>query len=91
VKPVIDRAKKKLDADVEVVQLSDPTTSVTEFEIRYPLVAEEEEKIIKTKSLDSTVDYEKICSKCGSRGVIYRKDMCHSCYVGLERKDQQES
>lgn len=26
----------------------------------------------KTKSLDSTVDYEKICSKCGNRGVNYR-------------------
>jgi len=23
----------------------------------------------KTKSLDSTVDYEKMCSKCGNRGV----------------------
>ena len=43
----------------------------------------------KTKSLDSTVDYEKICSKCGNdRGVIYRKEMCHSCYFGFERKEE---
>jgi hypothetical protein len=47
VKPVIDRAKKKLDADVEVVELSNQTTGFTEFEIRYPLVVQEEEKIIK--------------------------------------------
>jgi ribosomal protein L37E len=44
----------------------------------------------KTKSLDSTVDYEKMCSKCGNRGVIYRKEMCHSCYFGFERKEEQE-
>ncbi|MFZ0511857.1 MAG: hypothetical protein WAM14_09645, partial [Candidatus Nitrosopolaris sp.] len=42
--PVIDRAKKKLDANVEVVELSaDQINSFTEFEIRYPVV---EEKII---------------------------------------------
>jgi uncharacterized CHY-type Zn-finger protein len=44
----------------------------------------------KTKSLDSTVDYEKICDKCGNRGVIYRKEMRHSCYFGFKRKEQQE-
>jgi ribosomal protein L37E len=36
----------------------------------------------KTKSLDSTVDYETECSKCGNRGVIYRKELCHFCYFG---------
>ncbi len=46
VKPVIDRAKKKLDADVEIVELSDQTNSFTEFEIRYPVVVDGEEKII---------------------------------------------
>jgi ribosomal protein L37E len=42
----------------------------------------------KTKSLDSTVDYEKICNKCGNKGVIYRKDMCHCCYFGFEKKEE---
>src|SRR6266496_6827875 len=42
--------------------------------------------IQKAKSLDSTVDYEKVCSKCGKRGVIYRKKMCHFCYFGFEKK-----
>ena len=51
VKPVIDRAKKKLDADVEIVELSDQTTGFTEFEIRYPLVVQEEEIIIKLSNL----------------------------------------
>jgi hypothetical protein len=45
IKPVIDRAKKKLDADVEIVELSDQTSSFTEFEIRYPVVEGEEEII----------------------------------------------
>jgi hypothetical protein len=40
------------------------------------------------KSLDSTVDYEKICSKCGKRGVVYGKAMCHSCYFGFEREQE---
>jgi ribosomal protein L37E len=43
--------------------------------------------IQKAKSLESTIDYEKECSKCGSRGVIYGKEMCHSCYFGFERKE----
>jgi hypothetical protein len=52
IKPVIDRAKKQLDADVEVVELSgDQTNGFTEFEIRYPLVAHGEEEII-SKILD---------------------------------------
>jgi hypothetical protein len=46
VKPVIDRAKKKLDSDVEVVELSDQTNCFTEFEIRYPVVVDGEEEII---------------------------------------------
>lgn len=46
IKPVIDRAKKKLYADVEVVELSDQTNGFIEFELRYPLVAEGEEEII---------------------------------------------
>jgi ribosomal protein L37E len=28
------------------------------------------------------------CSKCGSRGVIYKKEMCHSCYFGFEKKGE---
>jgi ribosomal protein L37E len=42
----------------------------------------------KAKSLDSTVDYEKLCSKCGKRGVVYGKAMCHSCYFGFEREQE---
>ena len=38
----------------------------------------------KAKSLDSTIDQDKISSKCGNRGIIYGKDMCHSCYFGFE-------
>jgi len=38
----------------------------------------------KAKSLDSTIDQDKVCSKCGNRGIIYGKDMCHSCYFGFE-------
>src|SRR5215469_13876958 len=51
IRPVIDRAKKKLDADVEIVELSDQTTSFTEFEIRYPVVEGEEEIITKLSNL----------------------------------------
>jgi hypothetical protein len=39
----------------------------------------------KTKSLDSTVDYDKSCTKCGNRGVIYSKEQCHSCYFGFKK------
>ena len=38
------------------------------------------------KSLDSTIDYETECATCGSRGVIYSKKQCHSCYFGLGKK-----
>ena len=52
IRPVVDRAKKKLDADVEIVELSDQASSFTEFEIRYPLVVEgEEETITKLSNL----------------------------------------
>ena len=36
--------------------------------------------IQKAKSLDSTIDYDKVYNKCGMRGggVIYGKEMCHS-------------
>jgi hypothetical protein len=48
IKPVIDRTKKKLDANVEVAQLSaDQINNFTEFEIRYPVVQGEEEIITK--------------------------------------------
>jgi RecJ-like exonuclease len=42
----------------------------------------------KAKSLDSTVDNEKVCSKCRKSGVIYGKEMCHSCYFGFEKKEE---
>jgi DnaJ-class molecular chaperone len=42
----------------------------------------------KAKSLDSTANYEKTCTKCDSRGVIYGKEICHSCYFGFERKEE---
>jgi hypothetical protein len=29
----------------------------------------------KAKSLDSTIDYDKVCTKCGKNGVIYGKTM----------------
>jgi hypothetical protein len=45
IKPVIDRAKKKLYADVEIFELSDHSSSFTEFEIRYPVVDGEQEII----------------------------------------------
>jgi len=40
----------------------------------------------KAKSLDSTVDQEKACVKCGTQGVIYGKEYCHSCYFGFQKK-----
>jgi ribosomal protein L37E len=44
--------------------------------------------IQKAKSLDSTIDYENVCKKCDKRGVIYRKEMCHSCYFGFEKNEE---
>jgi hypothetical protein len=41
--------------------------------------------IQKAKSLDSTIDNEHACIKCGNMGVIYGKEMCHSCYFGFEK------
>jgi ribosomal protein L37E len=41
----------------------------------------------KAKSLDSTIDSEKVCRKCGKNGVIYGKQECHSCYFGFEKKE----
>ena len=32
------------------------------------------------KSLDSTINYDKVCSKCGDKGAIYGKELCGSCY-----------
>ena len=37
----------------------------------------------KAKSLDSTIDQEKVCSTCHKNGVIYGKQQCHSCYFGF--------
>src|SRR5919197_2876297 len=37
----------------------------------------------KTKSLNSTIDYDKVCSKCGDKGVIYAKELCRSCYYSV--------
>jgi hypothetical protein len=42
----------------------------------------------KAKSLDSTVDYDKICTRCGKKGVIYGKKQCHSCYFGFEKNKE---
>jgi ribosomal protein L37E len=42
----------------------------------------------KAKSLDSTVDYDKICTKCGKNGIIYGKKQCHSCYFGFEKNKE---
>ena len=42
----------------------------------------------KAKSLDSTIDYDKMCTKCGNSGVIYGKKQCHSCYFGFEKKEE---
>lgn len=41
----------------------------------------------KAKSLDSTVDHDKACIKCGAKGVIYGKEYCHSCYFGFNKKE----
>jgi hypothetical protein len=41
----------------------------------------------KAKSLDSTIDYDKVCIKCGKRGVIYGKEQCHPCYFGFEKSE----
>jgi ribosomal protein S27E len=41
--------------------------------------------IQKAKSLDSTIDSEHACIKCGNLGVIYGKEMCHSYYFGFEK------
>jgi hypothetical protein len=41
----------------------------------------------KAKSLDSTIDHEKVCSKCGAQGVIYGKEYCYSCYFGFQKKE----
>ena len=45
----------------------------------------------KAKSLDSTIDQDKICIKCGKRGVIYGKEQCHSCYFGFEKSESLSS
>lgn len=34
----------------------------------------------KAKSLDMSIDYDKVCSKCGDKGAIYGKELCQSCY-----------
>ena len=44
--------------------------------------------IQKAKSLDSTIDNQKLCTKCGNRGVIYGKEMCYGCYFGFEKKEE---
>ena len=38
----------------------------------------------KAKSLDSTANYEKTCTKCDSRGVIYGKEICHYAILDLK-------
>jgi hypothetical protein len=43
----------------------------------------------KAKSLDSTIDHEKKCIKCGRTGVIYGKQHCYACYFGFEKKSSQ--
>lgn len=40
----------------------------------------------KAKSLDSTIEHEKHCAKCGSAGVIYGKEYCYSCYFNFGKK-----
>jgi hypothetical protein len=42
----------------------------------------------KAKSLDSTVDYYKICTRCGKNSLIYGKKQCHSCYFGFEKNKE---
>jgi hypothetical protein len=44
----------------------------------------------KAKSLDSTIDNEKTCSKCGNIGVIHGKTMCHSCYFGFQKEVEEK-
>jgi NMD protein affecting ribosome stability and mRNA decay len=44
--------------------------------------------IQKAKSLDSTIDYDKVFLKCGNKGVIYGKQMCYSCYFGFKKKEE---
>jgi RecJ-like exonuclease len=41
----------------------------------------------RAKSLDSTIDYENPCSRCGKKGVIYGKEVCHTCYFGFQKGD----
>lgn len=40
----------------------------------------------KAKSLDSTINHDKNCMKCGNAGVIYGKDYCHACYFGFNKQ-----
>jgi len=42
----------------------------------------------KAKSLDSTIDFDKVCSSCGKVGVIYGKEQCHSCYFAFEKNKE---
>jgi len=42
--------------------------------------------IQKAKSLDSTIDNENLCNKCGITGVIYGKEMCHSAILDSKRR-----
>ena len=44
--------------------------------------------LTKAKSLDSTIDYDKVCTKCGKNGVIYGKKQCYSCYFGFEKSEE---
>ena len=46
--------------------------------------------IQKTKSLDSTIDAEKVCAGCGAHGVMYGKDYCYSCYFNFGKQTKQE-
>ena len=46
--------------------------------------------IQKTKSLDSTIDYEKEWCKRGNRRVIHGKVVCHSCYFGFEKQGSKD-
>jgi ribosomal protein L37E len=59
---------------------------LSSFNLEAPICGKCMQKVI---SLDSKVDYEKVCSKCANRGVIYRKQMCHSCYFGFEKKEEE--
>ena len=42
----------------------------------------------KAKSLDSTIDYDNVCAKCGKNGIIYGKKQCYSCYFGFEKSEE---